>query len=103
MLGRLSGKTHEVYTGVALAGPGAHHSTLVRTRVTFRTLSVGEIAWYAGTGEPLDKAGSYAMQGKGGFLVASVEGSPTNVIGLPLGETLELLARAGVVLPWSVS
>ncbi|HEX8539089.1 MAG TPA: Maf family protein [Cystobacter sp.] len=103
MLGRLSGRTHEVYTGVALAGPGAGHSTLVRTRVTFRTLSPGEIAWYAGTGEPLDKAGSYAMQGKGGFLVASVEGSPTNVIGLPLGETLELLGRAGVVLPWSTS
>ncbi|ATB37559.1 septum formation inhibitor Maf [Cystobacter fuscus] len=103
MLGRLSGRTHEVYTGVALAGPGAGQSTLVRTRVTFRALSPGEIAWYAGTGEPLDKAGSYAMQGKGGFLVASVEGSPTNVIGLPLGETLELIARAGVVLPWSAS
>ncbi|WNG15761.1 Maf family protein [Cystobacter fuscus] len=103
MLGRLSGRTHEVYTGVALAGPGDNHSTLVRTRVTFRTLSAGEIDWYAGTGEPLDKAGSYAMQGKGGFLVAAVEGSPTNVIGLPLGETLELLARAGVVLPWSAS
>jgi septum formation protein len=103
MLGRLSGRTHEVHTGVALAGSGSEHSTLVRTRVTFRTLSSGEIAWYAGTGEPLDKAGSYAIQGKGGFLVASVEGSPTNVIGLPLGETLELLARAGVVLPWSVS
>jgi len=103
MLGRLSGRTHEVHTGVALTGPGAEHATQVSTRVTFRALSPGEIAWYAGTGEPLDKAGSYAMQGKGGFLVAAVEGSPTNVIGLPLGETLELLARAGVVLPWSAS
>jgi septum formation protein len=101
MLGRLSGRTHEVHTGVALAGGEAEHSTVVRTRVTFRPLSAGEISWYAGTGEPLDKAGSYAVQGKGGFLVASVEGSPTNVIGLPLGETLELLARAGVPLPWS--
>jgi septum formation protein len=101
MLGRLSGRTHEVQTGVALAGPTAEHSTVVRTRVTFRSLSAGEIAWYAGTGEPLDKAGSYAVQGKGGFLVAAVEGSPTNVIGLPLGETLELLARAGLPLPWS--
>jgi septum formation protein len=103
MLGRLSGRTHEVHTGVALTGPGAEHATQVSTRVTFRALSPGEIAWYAGTGEPLDKAGSYAMQGKGGFLVAAVEGSPTNVIGLPLGETLELLARAGVALPWSAS
>lgn len=101
MLGRLSGRTHEVHTGVALAGPSGEHSTVVRTRVTFRALSPGEIAWYAGTGEPLDKAGSYAVQGKGGFLVAAVDGSPTNVIGLPLGETLELLARAGLPLPWS--
>jgi septum formation protein len=100
MLGRLSGRTHEVHTGVALAGPGGEHSTVVRTRVSFRSLSLGEIDWYVGTGEPLDKAGSYAMQGKGGFLVTAVEGSPTNVIGLPLGETLELLARVGVPLPW---
>ncbi len=101
MLGRLSGRVHEVHTGVALAGPGgAEHATGVRTRVTFRSLSAGEVAWYAATGEPLDKAGSYAIQGKGGFLVASVEGSPTNVIGLPLGETLELLTRAGLSLPW---
>jgi septum formation protein len=99
MLARLSGRTHEVHTGVALAGR-AEEALVVRTRVTFRTLSAGEIAWYAGTGEPLDKAGAYAVQGKGGFLVAAVEGSPTNVIGLPLGETLALLERAGVPLPW---
>lgn len=99
MLSRLSGRTHEVHTGVALAG--RHEEALVvRTRVTFRTLSPGEMAWYADTGEPLDKAGAYAVQGKGGFLVAAVEGSPTNVIGLPLGETLALLERAGVPLPW---
>ncbi|HEX5746793.1 MAG TPA: Maf family protein [Archangium sp.] len=109
MMRRLSGRAHEVQTGVALAGPGGEHSgehpgehyTVVRTRVTFRPLSEGEIAWYASTGESLDKAGGYAIQGKGGFLVAGIEGSPTNVIGLPLGETLELLARAGVPLPWS--
>lgn len=102
MLSRLSGRTHEVHTGVALAG--RHEEALVaRTRVTFRALSPGEIAWYAGTGEPLDKAGAYAVQGRGGFLVAAVEGSPTNVIGLPLGETLALLARAGVPLPWRAS
>jgi septum formation protein len=99
MLNRLSGRTHAVYTGVALAGR-AQEATVVRTGVTFRTLSAGEIDWYVSTGEPLDKAGAYAVQGKGGFLVAAVEGSPTNVIGLPLGETLELLTRAGVPLPW---
>ncbi|RKH09962.1 septum formation inhibitor Maf [Corallococcus sp. CA053C] len=99
MLGQLSGRTHEVFTGIAVAGR-AQASQVVRTQVTFRVLSREEIAWYADTGEPLDKAGAYAIQGKGGFLVASVEGSPTNVIGLPLGETLALLAQAGVPLPW---
>lgn len=99
MLGRLSGRTHDVHTGVALAG--RHEEALVvRTRVTFRELSAAEIAWYVGTGEPVDRAGAYAIQGKGGFLVASVDGSPTNVVGLPLGETLALLERAGVPLAW---
>lgn len=102
MLSRLSGRTHNVYTGVALAGR-AETSRVVRTGVTFRTLSAGEIAWYVGTGEPLDKAGAYAVQGRGGFLVAALEGSPTNVIGLPLGETLELLTGVGVPLPWRES
>ncbi|CAM3375185.1 septum formation inhibitor Maf [Corallococcus sp. ZKHCc1 1396] len=99
MLGRLSGHTHEVFTGIAVAGR-ARASQVVRTQVTFRALSPEEIAWYADTGEPLDKAGAYAIQGKGGFLVASVDGSPTNVIGLPLGETLALLQEAGFPLPW---
>ncbi|RKG84613.1 Maf family protein [Corallococcus terminator] len=99
MLGRLSGRTHEVFTGIAVAGR-ARASQVVRTQVTFRALSPEEIAWYADTGEPLDKAGAYAIQGKGGFLVASIEGSPTNVIGLPLGETLALLQEAGLPLPW---
>jgi septum formation protein len=100
MLTLLSGQTHAVYTGVAIAGR-AQEATVVRTAVAFRTLSAGEIDWYVATGEPLDKAGAYAMQGRGAFLVAAVEGSPTNVIGLPLGETLGLLTRAGVPLPWS--
>ncbi|MFL5353782.1 Maf family protein [Archangium sp.] len=101
MMTRLSGRIHEVQTGVALAGPAGEEALVVRTRVTFRSLSPEEIAWYASTGESLDKAGGYAIQGKGGFLVERIEGSPTNVIGLPLGETLGLLARAGVPLPWS--
>jgi septum formation protein len=99
MLQRLSGRTHEVYTGVALAGR-AEDSLVARSRVTFRELSMAEINWYAACGEPLDKAGSYAVQGKGGFLIASVEGSPTNVIGLPLAEAVALLERAGVPMPW---
>ena len=104
MLGRLSGRTHEVHTGVMLAGPGgAEHSTVVSTRVTFRTLRAEEISWHASMGGSLDKAGGYAIQGRGGSLVASVEGSVSNVIGLPLGETLELLLQAGVALPWSAS
>ncbi len=109
-LTRLSGRTHEVLTGVALAGPGATGASagspfeaaeVVRTHVTFRSASAEELAWYVRTGEPLDKAGSYAVQGKGGFLVQALQGSPTNVIGLPLGETLALLARAGLALPWA--
>lgn len=99
MLTRLSGRTHDVYTGVALAG--RHEEALVvHTRVTFRALRDAELAWYAHSGEPLDKAGAYAIQGKGGFLVAGVAGSTSNVVGLPLGETLALLERAGVPLPW---
>lgn len=99
MLSWLSGKTHDVFTGVALAG--RHEEALaVHTRVTFRALSAAEIAWYVSTGEPVDRAGAYAIQGKGGFLVASVDGSPTNVVGLPLGETLALMERAGLPLAW---
>ncbi|NOK08792.1 Maf family protein [Corallococcus exercitus] len=99
MLTRLSGQVHEVFTGIAVAGR-AQASEVVRTQVTFRALSPEEIAWYADTGEPLDKAGAYAIQGKGGFLVQGIDGSPTNVVGLPLGETLALLGRVGLPLPW---
>ncbi|MBN9683990.1 MULTISPECIES: Maf family protein [unclassified Corallococcus] len=100
MIGRLSGRVHEVFTGIAVAGR-AQASQVVRTQVTFRALSPEEIAWYADTGEPLDKAGAYAIQGKGGFLVQGIEGSHSNVVGLPLGETLALLARVGMPLPWT--
>ncbi|NBD10651.1 MULTISPECIES: nucleoside triphosphate pyrophosphatase [Corallococcus] len=100
MLALLSGQAHEVFTGIAVAGR-AQASQVVRTQVTFRALSPEEIAWYADTGEPLDKAGAYAIQGKGGFLVAGIDGSPSNVVGLPLAETLALLAQVGMPLPWS--
>jgi septum formation protein len=102
MLTRLSGCAHLVLTGVALAG--AHRaSQLVQTKVDFRALSPREINWYVRTGEPMDKAGGYAAQGVGGFLVQAVHGSYSNVVGLPLAETLALLAQAGVGLPWGKS
>ena len=99
MLTSLAGRRHLVLTAVAVAG--SHHDTrLVETAVTFRAVTAAEIAWYVETGEPLDKAGAYAVQGRGSFLVSALEGSPTNVIGLPLPETLQLLAAGGVAAPW---
>jgi len=96
MLSRLSGRVHEVFTGIAASG----RARVVRTAVRFKALTPQEIAWYVATGEPRDKAGAYAVQGKAGAFVEALEGSPTNVIGLPLAETLALLAEAGLALPW---
>jgi septum formation protein len=99
MLETLSGREHRVITGVALAGP-VRDGCAVETRVTFRRLSAAEIAWYVATGEPLDKAGAYAVQGAGGAWVERIDGSVSNVVGLPLAETLGLLAGVGFTLPW---
>ncbi len=93
MLSRLSGRTHHVMTGVAVAGPIGSASTTVSTEVTWRTLSDDEIDAYVATGEPLDKAGGYGIQGGGADFVTSLVGSRDNVIGLPVSTTLELLAR----------
>ena len=96
MLRRLSGRTHHVVTGVCvLRGPLAA-ATRVTTAVTFRPLTDAEVAWYVATGEPAGKAGGYALQGAGAALVDRVEGSDTNVIGLPLAETVGLLRDVGV-------
>jgi septum formation protein len=100
-LARLSGRRHRVISGVAVRGPRGHESLTVETEVEFRPLAPGEIDWYVATGEPLDKAGSYAIQERGGVFVAGIRGSHSNVIGLPLAETVAALARAGVALPWS--
>lgn len=100
MLRALSGREHEVVTGVALASARETHTRVVRTRVRFRVLTAAQIAWYLETGEPLDKAGAYGLQGRAGWFVASIDGSYSNVIGLPLAETLELLESSGVALPW---
>lgn len=95
ILGTLSGRTHRVYTAVALRVGARVHERLCATAVSFRALSAEEIDAYLATGEPFDKAGAYGIQGHGGALVDRVRGSYTNVIGLPLRETLALLARWG--------
>jgi septum formation protein len=82
-----------VVTGVAVSGPADTASTTVSTEVTWRALSTAEIATYVATGEPLDKAGGYGIQGGGADFVTSLIGSRDNVIGLPVTTALELLAR----------
>jgi len=97
LLARLSARTHEVYTAVALA----RETTAVRlsvSRVRLRRLSARECRAYAATGEPLDKAGGYAIQGLGGAFVERLEGSYSGVVGLPLYETAALLREAGITL-----
>jgi len=100
MLRRLRGRTHEVITGVAVvdAGSGRAERTVVTSRVRMAPYDDRAIDAYVATGEPLDKAGAYAIQGAGGALVAGWEGSYTNVVGLPLAETARLLAVFGVAV-----
>jgi septum formation protein len=99
MLERLSGQTHQVYTGYTICCrlPGKRFTDAVCTDVTFKSLSEEEIQWYIHTGEPFDKAGAYAIQGLGTFLVKRINGSYTNVVGLPVCEVIEYLIREGVV------
>lgn len=100
MLRQLSGQTHHVMTGVAVAAAGVTAIVNI-SDVRFRALSEAEIAWYVGTGEGHDKAGGYAMQGRGGAFIEAISGSPTSVIGLPVPEALALLTQAGVRMPWA--
>ena len=99
---RLSGRAHEVLTAVALALPGSGTPTLwarlSRSTVTLRAIAADEAARYATTGEPFDKAGGYAIQGRAAVFVERLEGSYSGVVGLPLAETAALLARAGIRL-----
>ncbi len=100
MLLRLSGRTHQVVTGCCLRAPeGVNELFAVSSDVTMRRSNRAELAAYAATGEPLDKAGAYAIQGLGGFLVRRVEGSYTNVVGLPLSRVLERLLELGAAGP----
>jgi septum formation protein len=97
MLRRLRGRTHDVLTGVAVvdAATGREASRVVTSRVTMKDYGEADIAAYVATGEPFDKAGAYAIQGAGGALVAGLEGSWSNVVGLPLAATAALLRSFG--------
>ncbi len=99
MLRALRGRSHEVITGVALveSPAGREETAAVATRVTMTGVTDEEIAAYVATGEPLDKAGAYAVQGLGGRLVSSVDGCYTNVVGLPVETTRRLLQRFGLL------
>jgi len=96
MLLELSGHTHEVLTAVALAMPSGVESRLCRSEVTFRAITAAEARDYWETGEPQDKAGGYAIQGRAAIFVAGLRGSYSGVMGLPLYETAQLLQLAGV-------
>jgi septum formation protein len=96
MLRQLSGRTHEVLTAIALRTAAGLRSSISRSAVTFRRIAADEAQAYWDTGEPLDKAGAYAIQGRAAVFIADLRGSFSGVMGLPLFETAELLAEAGV-------
>jgi septum formation protein len=92
MLRLLNGRPHDVLTGVAVAGPGGVKSGVERTRVWFDPMTGPEIDAYVASGEPLDKAGAYAIQGLASRYIPRIEGSYTNVVGLPVALVVRLLA-----------
>ena len=96
MLKQLSGKTHKVLTGIAVSYAGEMLAEVCETKVVFRDLTDEEIKNYVATGEPLDKAGAYGIQGKGAVLVEKIDGCYNNVVGLPLTRTQLILAKLGV-------
>jgi septum formation protein len=99
MLSRLSGKEHRVMTGICVVSPGKTLDKSVTSKVRFKSLTAEEISNYVLTGEPMDKAGAYAIQGKGSFMVRDFSGSKSNIIGLPIDELKILLAKTGFPLP----
>ena len=103
MLGLLSGRTHTAMTAVCLANPaegaGHVHSRLARTDVEFARLSEREIAWYVASGESADKAGGYAVQGLASRFVTRIDGSYSNVVGLPVALVYNLCRNAGILIP----
>jgi len=96
MLRKLSGQTHEVLTSLALKDQSGVETRLSVSRVTFAELTDAQIASYIASGEPMDKAGAYGIQGLGGVFVAHLDGSFTGVMGLPLHDTAALLAKHGL-------
>ena len=99
MLRKLSGKEHHVYTAFSIVRPKNEllHSEIVDTRVRVKTLAASEIEGYIKTGEPMDKAGAYGIQGIGSFMVTAIEGSYSNVVGLPVEELIAALKKLGIV------
>lgn len=93
---RLSGRTHQVLTGVAVGDARHVDAMVVSTRVHFRAITRAEMHAYWASGEPHDKAGGYGIQGRGAVFVDAIEGSYSNVVGLPLTETAAMLARFGI-------
>jgi septum formation protein len=98
MLGTIAGKTHIVYTGVTLENVSSGHreTRVAESEVRMLPLSPSEIEWYVRTGEPLDKAGAYAVQGIGAMFIDSIHGSYTNVVGLPLATLFQMLRKAKI-------
>jgi len=96
MLTQMSARSHDVLTGVALALNGQVYAEVEQTTVWVSKLTPEEIAWYVASGEPMDKAGGYAIQGLASRFIPRIEGSYTNVVGLPIPAVVRLLRRAGV-------
>ncbi|HXG58873.1 MAG TPA: Maf family protein [Thermoanaerobaculia bacterium] len=98
MLAAIAGRTHVVYTGVTLhrGDLGWHETRVAESEVRMLPLTDRDIAWYVDTGEPMDKAGAYAVQGIGALFIDSIHGSYTNVVGLPLALLFQMMRRAGV-------
>ena len=99
MLGALSGREHTVFTGVAVLAPGVRRVFHCATQVEFYPLNGEEIAWYVSTGEPMDKAGAYGIQGQGSLLVKGIRGDYFNVMGFPVAEVWRHLVALGILPP----
>lgn len=97
MLRRLSGKTHQVCTAYSLWARGQETTHCVETEVTFLPLSDAQIAAYVATGEPMDKAGAYGIQGRGALLVEGIRGDYYNVVGLPISHLARTMAELGLL------
>ena len=96
-LRRMQGRVHTVYTGIAVVKQDYQDIRFAATKVRFRPMSEKEIRWYVSTGEPMDKAGSYGVQGLASAFVESIEGDYYNVVGLPASSLYEMLLKAGIV------